>query len=110
MSRVTLVAARAALWSGLVGSAATVLVLAAAYLYLSPDLPSVEVLRDVRLQTPLRVYTRDGLLIGEFGEQRRTPIRFEEVPPQVTADLLAASAPDFYTLPGAGLSRQRRAP
>lgn len=109
MSRLTLVAARAALWSGLVGSAATVLVLAAAYLYLSPDLPSVEVLRDVRLQTPLRVYTRDGLLIGEFGEQRRTPIRFEEVPPQFTAALLAAEDHDFYRHHGVDLSGLLRA-
>ena len=41
---------------------------AGTYLYLSPNLPDVETLRDVRLQTPMRVYTREGDLIGQFGE------------------------------------------
>lgn len=51
-----------------------------AYLYLSPNLPSVEALRNVRLQMPLRVYSSDNKLIAEFGEMRRTPIRFAEIP------------------------------
>ena len=45
-----------------------------AYWYLEPKLPSAETLRDVRLQVPLRVYTRDDRLMAEFGEKRRTPI------------------------------------
>ena len=38
------------------------------YLYLEPRLPAIDYLRDVHLQVPLRVFTRDGALIGEFGE------------------------------------------
>ena len=46
--------------------AAGVIAVTGALLYLGPRLPSVEVLRDVRFQEPLRVYSRDGLLMGEF--------------------------------------------
>ena len=42
------------------------------YLYLEPKLPSAETLRDVHLQVPLRVYTREGEVLAEFGEKRRT--------------------------------------
>ena len=55
---------------------------AGVYLYLSPNLPDVETLRDVKLQTPMRVYTRDGELIGQFGEQKRSPLSFDEIPDQ----------------------------
>ena len=65
------------------------------YLYLSPRLPSVEVLRDVRDQEPLRVYSSDGLLMGEFGEMRRTPVRFEQVPDRMVKAFLAAEDDRF---------------
>ena len=51
-----------------------------AYWYLEPKLPSAETLRDVRLQVPLRVYTRDDQLMAEFGEKRRTPLQLHEIP------------------------------
>ncbi len=54
--------------------------LSGAYLYLSPSLPSVDALRNVQLQIPLRVYSSDNKLIAEFGEMRRTPIRFADIP------------------------------
>ena len=54
--------------------------LAGIYLYLSPNLPDVETLRDVQLQTPMRVYTREGDLIGQFGEQKRTPLADPIIP------------------------------
>ena len=65
------------------------------YLYLSPRLPPVDVLRDVRDQEPLRVYSNDGLLMGEFGEMRRTPVRFEQVPEQLINAFLAAEDARF---------------
>ncbi|MFC3680535.1 penicillin-binding protein 1A [Bacterioplanoides pacificum] len=65
------------------------------YLYLAPSLPDAEQLKDVDLQTPLRVYTEDGLLISEFGEKRRSPISFDEVPQQFI-DALLASEDDAY--------------
>lgn len=81
---------------GVLGALATIWLLAGVYLYLSPDLPDVETLRDVQLQTPMRVYTRDGDLIGQFGEQKRNPLRFEEVPPQFINALLAAEDDGFF--------------
>ncbi|MEM9254232.1 MAG: penicillin-binding protein 1A [Pseudomonadota bacterium] len=70
--------------------------LAGVYLYLSPNLPDVETLRDVKLQTPMRVYTRDGELIGQFGEQKRSPLPFDEIPPQFIDALLAAEDDNFF--------------
>ncbi len=79
------------------------------YLYLSPKLPSVEALKQVKLQTPLRVYSRDDKLIGEFGEQRRTPLRFDEIPPLFIKALLAAEDAEFYSHPGVSLRGLLRA-
>jgi penicillin-binding protein 1A len=70
--------------------------LAGTYLYLSPNLPDVETLRDVKLQTPMRVYTQDGALIGQFGEQKRSPMNFEEIPNQFVRALLAAEDDNFF--------------
>src|SRR5210317_1752901 len=67
------------------------------YLYLSPNLPDVATLRDVKLQTPMRVYTRDGFLIGQFGEQKRSPLAFDEIPPQFIEALLAAEDASFFS-------------
>ena len=78
------------------------------YLYLSPNLPDVATLRDVKLQTPMRVYTRDGELIGQFGEQKRSPLPFEAIPEQFVQALLAAEDASFFRHSGidiAGLLR-----
>lgn len=83
--------------------------LAAIYLYLSPNLPSVKSIRDVRLQTPLRVYSSDGLLIGEFGEKRRRPIKLENVPQAFIDALLAAEDRDFYSHKGVSIRGLARA-
>ncbi len=70
------------------------------YLWVAPSLPSVEMLKDVRLQEPMRVYTRDGRLIAEFGEQKRAPLSWEEMPPQVIQAFLAAEDDRFFQHPG----------
>ena len=78
------------------------------YLYLAPKLPSAETLRDVRLQVPLRVYTREGELLAEFGEKRRTPLRLDEVPEQLIQAFLAGEDDRFFEHPGVdwqGLTR-----
>ena len=69
---------------------------AGVYLYLSPKLPSAETLRTVQLQTPLRIYTRDHQLIAEFGEKRRSPVAFEDIPPSFIHAILAAEDDNFY--------------
>lgn len=79
------------------------------YLYLSPRLPSVESLRTVKLQIPLRIYSRDSQLIGEFGEKKRTPITFEEIPPLFIHALLAAEDDNFYSHIGVDIKGLLRA-
>lgn len=70
------------------------------YVYLAPQLPSIETLRDARLQVPLRIYSADGGLIAEFGEMKRTPLRYADVPPQVIQAVLAAEDDRFFEHPG----------
>ena len=80
----------------------------AVYWHLEPKLPSAEALRDVRLQVPLRVYARDGELIAEFGEQRRTPLRRDQLPERMVQAFLASEDERFYQHPGVdwrGLTR-----
>ncbi len=85
------------------------LIASAAFLYLSPNLPSVDVLRDVRLQIPLRVYSRDGKLLGEFGEMRRTPMQVAEVPPLFIKAVLAAEDDNFFHHRGIDITSLTRA-
>ncbi len=61
-----------------------------------PALPSLEVLTDYQPKVPLRVYSADGKLIGEFGEERRAVIAIEKVPKPMIAAILAAEDERFY--------------
>lgn len=79
-----------------------------AYYHFSRDLPDVAGLRDVRFQVPLRVYTREGDLIGTFGEQRRRPLALEVMPQSLIQAFLAGEDARFYEHPGVdwqGISR-----
>jgi penicillin-binding protein 1A len=83
--------------------AAVVLVVmgfAGAYQYLAPEIPDAEALRAVRSQVPLRVYSRDGKLVAQIGEQRRIPLRLDEMPPIVVDAFLAAEDDRFFEHPG----------
>ncbi|MBK9447377.1 MAG: penicillin-binding protein 1A [Betaproteobacteria bacterium] len=75
-----------------IGVAVVAIVLVLTY----PNLPSLEVLTDYRPKIPLRVYTADGHLIGEFGEERRNIVRIEDVPPVMKNAILAAEDERFY--------------
>lgn len=66
------------------------------YFYIKPDLPSVTVLKDVRLQTPMQIYTKDGKLISQYGVKRRIPVKLEEVPEQLINAILATEDSRFY--------------
>nr|VFK36880.1 MAG: penicillin-binding protein 1A [Candidatus Kentron sp. SD]VFK40510.1 MAG: penicillin-binding protein 1A [Candidatus Kentron sp. SD]VFK78357.1 MAG: penicillin-binding protein 1A [Candidatus Kentron sp. SD] len=68
--------------------------------YLFPNLPSTTILKDARLQVPLRVYTRDGSLIAEFGEKRRIPLDIGDIPPLMINAVLAAEDKHFFEHPG----------
>lgn len=69
-------------------------------LYVLPELPDPAELRDVRYQVPLRVYSADGLLMAEYGEKRRTPVAYEEIPAAVRQAFLAAEDDRFFDHPG----------
>src|SRR5437773_2201037 len=61
-----------------------------------PNLPSIEALTAYQPKIPLRVYTADGVLIGEFGEERRSVVSIEEVPSLMKQAILAAEDERFY--------------
>lgn len=65
-------------------------------LYTNAQLPSVEVLEDIQLQVPLKIYTADGKLIGEYGEKRRSPITIDEIPERMKLAILATEDRRFY--------------
>ncbi|MCE8011106.1 penicillin-binding protein 1A [Billgrantia desiderata] len=77
-------------------TAAALLSVAGAALYFAPGLPDVRQLQDFELHTPLRVFTRDGKLIGEFGEERRMAVSFDEIPEDFIQALLAAEDAAFF--------------
>ena len=70
------------------------------YIYLQSQLPELYALNDVHYQSPLKVYTRDGLLISVFGEKVRYPMEFEDLPQKMIQAFLAAEDNRFYDHPG----------
>ncbi|KAA1152358.1 PBP1A family penicillin-binding protein [Pseudoalteromonas sp. FUC4] len=66
------------------------------YYYVKPDIPSVQVLKDVQLQTPMQVFTKDGLLINQFGEKRRIPVTIDDIPQTLINAFLATEDNRFY--------------
>ncbi|MDH4874781.1 penicillin-binding protein 1A [Pseudomonas sp. BN515] len=96
-------------WSFVAVFCGLLLSFSGAYLYLSPSLPSVDSLRRIQLQIPLRVYSSDGKLIAEFGEMRRSPVRFADIPPDFIQALLAAEDDNFANHYGVDLTSLMRA-
>lgn len=78
-----------------IGFSLTALV-ALAVVLIYPELPSLEVLTDYRPKIPLRVYSEDGLLIAEFGEERRALVKIENVPTTLKQAIIAAEDERFY--------------
>ncbi|MWN04720.1 PBP1A family penicillin-binding protein [Gilliamella sp. Pas-s95] len=68
----------------------------AGYAYYSKELPDVATLKDIRLQTPMQVLSKDGELIAIFGERRRTPLKYNEIPPMVVNAVIATEDARFY--------------
>ncbi|MDH3418752.1 MAG: PBP1A family penicillin-binding protein [Gammaproteobacteria bacterium] len=90
------------IWGALSGAVLVALaaLFAGGYYYVAPSLPEAETLRDVRLQIPLSVYSRDGRLLAQFGERQRTPVAFEAIPEQLVQAILAAEDDRFFEHPG----------
>ncbi|CBL45912.1 Penicillin-binding protein 1A [gamma proteobacterium HdN1] len=78
-------------------------------LYLNPSLPSVESIREIPLQTPLRIFSKHQQLIAEFGEKKRTPVSINDVPKQLTNAFLAAEDSRFFQHHGVDLKSMSRA-
>ena len=72
------------------------LVCSCLFLYLSPKLPSIDELKDTRWQIPLRVTSQDLKIISEFGEKKRSPIDFDEIPTLMIDAILAAEDDSFF--------------
>lgn len=78
------------------------------YLYLESQLPNVDSLKTVQLQVPLRIYSQDGLLLQEYGEKRRIPLSYAQIPQTLVHALLATEDQRFFEHPGVdvfGLAR-----
>jgi len=86
--------------AGLILGVLGALALLGAYLYISPRLPEIDALKDVRLQVPLRVYASKGELIAEFGEMKRSPLKYDEFPQYLIEAVLASEDDRFFEHPG----------
>src|SRR4051794_4549238 len=67
-----------------------------AYYYVAPTLPKAEDLRHIKIAVPLQVFSRDGRLIAEYGDIKRTPVAYEDIPPLLTKAVLAAEDEHFF--------------
>lgn len=72
----------------------------AVYLHFKDELPSVDTLKQVEFQTPMKVYSADGKLISQFGEKRRIPLQFEQIPQPLIDTLLATEDARFFSHQG----------
>jgi penicillin-binding protein 1A len=79
------------------------------YTRLSADLPDIKSLHNVQYQTPLSIYTKDNLLIAQFGEKKREPVNVEEVPKQLINAFLASEDDTFFEHNGIDLNGLLRA-
>ena len=70
------------------------------YLYFASEIPSSSEVASVELQVPLKIFTKDGKLIGEFGEIHRTKLKFEEIPDTFVKAFLAAEDSDYFNHTG----------
>ena len=76
------------------------LILFAGYSIVATQLPDLDALNDIHYQSPMRIFSRDGLLIGEFGEKIRYPITLNEVPEPMVQAFLSAEDDRFFDHPG----------
>jgi len=80
------------------------MVISSLNIYIDSKLPDEEKIRDIELQVPLKIYTSDLKLIGEFGEKRRTALKFENIPQHYINAVLAAEDDSFFEHSGVSYS------
>ncbi|MEM9532023.1 MAG: penicillin-binding protein 1A [Pseudomonadota bacterium] len=86
--------------AGLAGLLLGVGTLFVSYLIINPNLPDVEMLSDVQLQVPLRVYSSDDRLIQVYGEKRRAPLTIDQIPDNLKNAFIAGEDARFFEHPG----------
>ncbi len=77
-----------------------ILLAAGIYLYLAPQLPDVDSLKHITFKTPLQVYSKDGHLIAEYGDEHTTPLRYDQIPPLFVKAVTAAEDDRFFSHEG----------
>ena len=88
---------KALLIFGLIGGMIITLLIAYAFIIAKPNLPPISALVEYNPKVPLRVYTADKVLIGEFGEERRKVVPLSEIPTQMRNAVLAIEDDRFYS-------------
>jgi penicillin-binding protein 1A len=78
----------------------SILMVGSVYYFLAPKLPDAESLKQTQLQVPLRIFSAEQKLIAEFGEKRRSPIQYHEIPQPLIQAILAAEDDRFFEHPG----------
>jgi penicillin-binding protein 1A len=84
----------------LTGAAVGMIGLIGLYVYIKPQLPDIKALDDVRYHVPMSIYSRDGMLMAQFGENKRNPIGIAQIPAQLIHAVLAAEDDRFFDHPG----------
>ena len=95
-------------WISISSCLLAIFIILGSYINLRPSLPEISLVDESQLQIPLKVYTEDKVLIGEFGEIKRRPISFENIPPNIKNAFLAAEDDKFFNHQGisyTGLTR-----
>lgn len=85
---------------GVIGGIGATAGVIGAYYFVQPGLPPAETIRDIPLQIPLRIFSRDGHLISEIGERRRILVTYDELPQHVVDAFVAAEDQRFFVHPG----------
>ncbi|WP_457664877.1 penicillin-binding protein 1A [Thiolapillus sp.] len=92
----------------LLGITLGALVVGGTYLHFRSELPSIDNLKEIQLQVPMRIFSKDGKLIAQYGEKRRDPVSYDEIPEDMVHAFLAAEDQNFfqhYGIDPAGLAR-----
>jgi penicillin-binding protein 1A len=91
-------------WISISSCLLAIFIILGSYINLRPSLPEISLVDESQLQIPLKVYTEDKVLIGEFGEIKRRPISFENIPPNIKNAFLAAEDDKFFNHQGISYS------
>jgi len=76
------------------------IIVVAVYFHLEPKLPSIDSLKMVQYQVPLRIYSADHLLMAEYGEERRVPLKYKDIPKQMIDAIISSEDDRYFEHPG----------